>query len=44
MNLTYRERRVPPTYLAMSDFFILLSRRIEQRLSGHMRERFVSGR
>ena len=31
-------------YLAMSYFFILLSRFIEHRLSGHMRERPASGR
>ena len=31
-------------YLAMSYFFILLSRFIERRLSGHMRERPASGR
>ena len=30
-------------YLAMSYFFILLSRFIEHRLSGHMRERPASG-
>ena len=43
MDLTGRQRRVPLMYLAMSCFFVPLLRLTEQRLSGHVRERFVSG-